>query len=85
MKIQLTDTVYKYHDKQCDVTVSVDDEHISAYVDYGLAEANHNVTYNIHMDPSVEYLAELFAFEKVCVFKTVVELLGKANALKDTL
>lgn len=91
MKIKLTNTVYLPDDRTCDVTVSTDNGstgvYVGVYIDYGVLNNHQNVTYVIPhgKERDVNELADLFAFEMVCVFKTAIELLGKVVSMEGTL
>lgn len=87
MNIQLSERVDLPDTLHCTVFVDIVEGKYKVSISHAEPNEHHGAVSTINEEyvRDVEYLAEMFAFEKVCVFKTVVELLGKAIQLKAAL
>ena len=79
MNIQFEQTVTANNDEEVNVVVSVQGKKVVAMID--------DIEFNIKPTEveDVEYLAEVFKYEQVCVFAVLVKLLGKVQRAKELL
>ena len=79
MNIQFEQTVTANNDEEVNVVVSVQGKKVVAMID--------DIEFNIKPTEAedVEYLAEVFKYEQVCVFAVLVKLLGKVQRAKELL
>ncbi len=85
MNIQLSDTACLLNDQVTTVTVELTDS--KCFVDVCHGDLNNHLdtrtTISSEYMSDVDHLADAFAFEPVIVFKIIVNLLGKAQKLRD--
>lgn len=87
MNIQLSTRVDLLDTLHCTVSVDIVDDEYRVRVNHDVPNDHRDTVSTIKEEyvQDVEYLANVFAFEMVCVFKAIVELLGKAHKLKAAL
>lgn len=84
MNIQFDQTVESNSKVDTNVFIVLRENTVVANVyDDGLAARNYNL--NADCIEDVEYLAEVFKYEQVCVFAVLVKLLGKVQRAKELL
>lgn len=84
MNIQFDQTVESNSEVDTNVFIVLRENTVVANVyDDGLAARNYNL--NADCIEDVEYLAEVFKYEQVCVFAVLVKLLGKVQRAKELL
>jgi hypothetical protein len=84
MNIQLTINVPVHTDYR-KVAVTPTEDGCEVFIEQAVDMADTQVTIPWEQVNDVEHLANFFPYEMVCVFRKVVELLGKAYKLRDVL
>ena len=87
MNIQLSKRVDLLDTLHCTVLVDIEDNVYNIAIMHDEPNSHRNTVYPIKGEQAtdVEFLADTFAFEMVCVFKAIVELRAKATVLKQAI